>query len=318
MVTRPSRSDPLVANNHLDDYVMTSSSELLLVGLDFPIEERPRWRSSIDTCTMIQEISRFRQEFCGAEEMKVFCKDIFVPGITEDYIVNIGEQNEAQAELEKENIREAMKRLDEVFVEEMEGTGLLDVDQVCKVHMILMNGLHEHAGEFRDKEAYTAWDGKDHYYPPPDSVKSRLERHIDSHNYNIDKRPKIANSIEETEYVIKCAARLMFEFVNTHPFGDGNGRMCRLLANRVLAMITPFPVYIYHNNTSEGIRREDYVNAIVQCRDHLDKGPCEIAAMLAEGVWNGWKSLRARSHWFRKKWMKSMMKSMMKYDCFIA
>ena len=42
----------------------------------------------------------------------------------------------------EENIRKAMKRLEEVFVEDIEGTGLLTVDQVCKVHRILMKGLH--------------------------------------------------------------------------------------------------------------------------------------------------------------------------------
>ena len=286
--------------------------------LDFPIEESPKWRypsSSIGTCTMIKEISRFRKKFCDIEEVKVFCEDVFIPDITADFIyaVNIGEQVGTQTKAETEevlrvsnnsnfvmpsqddktketvNIYKAIRRLDEVFVE-MEGTGLLTVPQVCKVHEILMKGLRRDAGRIRGNEAFTTWNNQRHYYPPPESVENRLYSHIDHHNDYMNALPP-KYSIEETEYVIKCAARLMFEFVNTHPFGDGNGRTCRLLANHVLAMITPFPVYIYHNNTSEGIRREDYINAIVQCRDNPKEGPREIAAMLAEGVWNGWKGL---------------------------
>ena len=29
-----------------------------------------------------------------------------------------------------------------------------------------------------------------------------------------------------TALLFKCAARLLFSFVDAHPFGDGNGRMC--------------------------------------------------------------------------------------------
>ena len=89
------------------------------------------------------------------------------------------------------------------------------------------------------------------------------------------------------EHVFKCAARLLFDFVDTHPFGDGNGRMCRLLANYVLMLITPLPVGLYYTNSSG---QKDYIDAIVQCQNHLEEGLCDLAALLVEGAWNGWKT----------------------------
>lgn len=184
------------------------------------------------------------------------------------------------------NVYKAMSKLHDVAEKNMEGNGLLTVTQVCDIHEILMKGLHRDAGKIRSTEALTTWNGLVHFYPPPYSVENRLFGHIDLHNiYMCELPPKY--SVEETEYVIKCAARLMFEVVNTHPFGDGNGRTCHLLASYVLGMITPFPVCICHDN---GIGRR---LAIVRCRDNPEEGPREIAAMLAEGVWNGWKNLYA-------------------------
>ena len=57
------------------------------------------------------------------------------------------------------------------------------------------------------------------------------------------------NSQEEVDHVFKCASRLLFDFVDTHPFLDGNGHMCRLLASYVLNLITPFPVSLYRTNS---------------------------------------------------------------------
>ena len=97
-------------------------------------------------------------------------------------------------------------------------------------------------------------------------------------------------SEEYTAGVFKCAARLMFDFVDTHPYMDGNGRMSRLLANYVLGLITPFPVAIYHSSESRSAR-DDYVNAVIHCRDNPEEGPRALAAMLVEGAWYGWKKL---------------------------
>jgi len=67
--------------------------------------------------------------------------------------------------------------------------------------------------------------------------------------------------------------------------------MCRLLANHVLSLITPFPVRLCHSHHTNRSGREDYIKAIVQCRKHPEEGPRELATMLVEGAWQGWNCL---------------------------
>ena len=149
-----------------------------------------------------------------------------------------------------------------------------------------------------------------HVYPPPKKAEDQFYGVVEWYNSAVSRLQK--KDVEKpctsccfsiacdqstdpsfTKDVIKYSALLMSNFVNAHPFIDGNGRMCRLLANYALGLITPFPVTIYHTDTAagNGIGRDDYVRAIVQFRDHPDEGPRDIAAMLAEGLWRGWKIL---------------------------
>ena len=95
-------------------------------------------------------------------------------------------------------------------------------------------------------------------------------------------------STSKVELLFKRAARLLFDFVNAHPFADGNGRTCRLLANYVISLIMPFPV----TPCGEGGNiKDDYLKAIIECRDHREKGPGALASMLIEDTWRGWKYL---------------------------
>ena len=114
---------------------------------------------------------------------------------------------------------------------------------------------------------------------------------VDHHNFYMDSCQLDKSSMEYTAFIFKCAARLLFKFVDTHPFVNGNGRMCWLLANYGVGLITPFPVSLYHTQSKARSGRDDYLNAIVHCRQHPQEGPRELATMLVKGAWRGWDSL---------------------------
>ena len=193
-----------------------------------------------------------------------------------------------RCEKETVNTYEAVKFLHSIH-EVMGNTGFLTVQEICDVQRVLLRGLHPDCGEIRTRDAYTHWRGGRHYYPPPKQAEELLYALIDHHNKRMAECQHASNSDEYTVYVFKCAADLLFEFVSVHPFGDGNGQMCRLLANYVVGLITPFPMSLYHN--PERNARQDYLNAIVHCREHPEEGQHELTAMLIQGAWGGWKCL---------------------------
>ena len=188
------------------------------------------------------------------------------------------------------NIYKALKYADELR-EEMKNTGLLTVQQICDIHRVLMTGLRKDAGEMRKHHVYTSCKGEIHLYPQPLVAEQIFYACVDHHCCQMSRllnSPNELSSVLEVELLFKRAARLLFDFVDAHPFADGNGRMCRLLANYVISLITPFPV------TPCGERgniKDDYLKAIIDCRDHRDKGPGVLASMLIEDTWRGWKSL---------------------------
>ena len=192
--------------------------------------------------------------------------------------------------LETVNTYEAVTELLHNTHEAMGNTGILTVQQICDIHRVLLQGLLPDCGKLRSREAYTHWHGGRHYYPPPNQAEDLFYALIDHHNKRMEECPYASNSDEYTSYIFNCAARLLFEFVSVHPFGDGNGRLCRLLATYVLGLITPFPVSLYHSPDRNA--REDYLNAIVHCREHPEaEGPRELTAMLIQGAWRRWKCL---------------------------
>ena len=201
---------------------------------------------------------------------------------------NIGSKHTEKTETL--NVLSAMKELHRIKAE-MGNSGLLTVQLVCDVHRVLMKSLHKDAGELRETVVYTRHKGTIHVYPEPTHAKILLDGIINRHNIFVEGSPKDKQSIEYVTHVFKYAARLLFDFVDTHPFSDGNGRMCRLLANYSISHITPFPVGIYHSKNPEKNTREDYINVIVKYRENPKDGPRELAIMLIEdAVWT-WKVL---------------------------
>ena len=97
------------------------------------------------------------------------------------------------------------------------------------------------------------------YFPDFKKVRSLLEQLCKSVNEKID----TVNDIE----ILKLAADIHYNFVNIHPFGDGNGRTARLLMNYV---------QLYHNESLIKIFTEDRTEYIDALNETEEKENLEI------------------------------------------
>ena len=293
--------------------------------LKFEFEEHPSWRSPEEktaTSEMLREIAELTDRYKTLpEEAHKFSQTLFARAMAVDYVYNsnvgedvgtqtmdetetllerlfdgeeLQESDKSKEKMETINTYKAMRAIYE-FHKEMDKTGMLTVQQVCEVHKVLLDGLPKCDGEIRKSEVCTFCQNGPHYYPPPEKAEQLFYYAIDHHNIHMEALQSgsvVTTTREKVEYLVKCAAWLLFKFVDAHPFLDGNGRMCRLLANYVLSVITPFPVALYHtyrSNSRSG--RQNYIDAIVECRNHPEQKPCKLATMLIEGAWWGWTCL---------------------------
>ena len=281
-------------------------------GLDFQVSE--------DAALKVHEVIGFVKQFEDTtEEEKSFCTQHFARAMAVNYVynLNIGERIGTQTEedtkeiidrllsqkstdraptlsteqLETQNTYLGLKQFEDIR-KEMEYSGLLTVNLICDVHKTLMKGIKEqnNCGVVRKSDVYTHWDGSIHYYPPADKVEDLFYRIIDHHNLYMD---SVANMeiVEKVSYIFRCAAWLLFTFVDIHPFVDGNGRLCRLLANHVLSLITPFPINAYCPSGKEGNDRQCYIEAIVECRKSSARHPVRLCEMLIGSALASWTNL---------------------------
>jgi Fic family protein len=107
-------------------------------------------------------------------------------------------------------------------------------------------------GDLRVAQVYV--DKK--YFPDFNKVPRLLEEYVKSVNERID------NAIGTD--VVKLSADVHYNFVNIHPFGDGNGRTSRLLMNYI---------QMYHNEPLIKIFTEDraeYIDALNETEEKED------------------------------------------------
>ena len=165
-------------------------------------------------------------------------------------------------------------------------TGLLDVEEcVQDTHKLLMRNLLERSkcGWF-STEIRISTGG--HLFPKfnaTEEVFVEVQRIIDQYNSTINFiKESNLDSIKRCSMYIRCAAWLLYNFVSLHPFSDGNGRMCRLLASNCLYLVFPFPCPIY--NISAPTERDDYLRALKEA-DGQNGDVRSLVALLIESGW---------------------------------
>ena len=299
--------------------------------LDFTIPEQPSWREEhMPTSEKLDDIIQWWKQYDAlTEEDKQICEKRFARVMAIQYVYesNVGESVGTQTykdtkeileclmteknvqrkwttkEIETINTEVALRQMHELHTQsEMDRTGMLTVQQICDIHKILMSGLRilqGDEGNLRKTVAYTKRpNGAIHYYPKPEQIEAMIYGAIDEHNIHMEYMPPVTSMETRIPYIIKSAAWLLARFVTIHPFGDGNGRLCRLLANYVLSLVTPFPVHVYQ---TANVKRLVYLNAIIQCQDD-DSDPLDLAALLVDSIWIRWDCLfKSLETWKKSK-----------------
>ena len=165
-----------------------------------------------------------------------------------------------------------------------EGSKPLTEDLIQETHRILMNGLKTEegtpikAGEYRQ----IALRAGDHVFLPQEHVSRAMEKLVLDYN-------RKANDISHDPY--ELASWLLYHFVTIHPFEDGNGRMCRLLAcYSLLRDGLPFPVTI---TTGHKKAHKHYVQCIERDRYRGRGGQPHLTTLMLHSVIRVWSNFMA-------------------------
>jgi Fic family protein len=116
--------------------------------------------------------------------------------------------------------------------EAMEQLNPTELDDLLKMHGILMRGLIKNAGHWRTGGAGIYQEDKVIHVAPPASQLPRLMSDLFDWLKYTDAHPLIASAAFHYE----------FEFI--HPFSDGNGRMGRLWQTLILSQWQPLLAYL--------------------------------------------------------------------------
>ena len=123
----------------------------------------------------------------------------------------------------------------------------LNAEIIKQTHKIMMDGKNILVGEYRKSPTFVK-----HYYrifPPADTIGRLVDDALHGY-YNPTSRDPIL-----------AAANLFADLIRIHPFGDGNGRLCRMILSHVLIQdgYYAFPVLLGLFNNRE---RQHYIQAV--------------------------------------------------------
>ena len=195
------------------------------------------------------------------------------------------------------NLRKAYEHLlKKVKREEKESDyGLIESSLLKETHCILVQGkpgsTAHTRGKFSNEKRYNDYTEERYYYQQPEDMEEAVDKLIQKYNDMFDLCTKDGlKEFDDFYYLFKTCAWLLFELLDLHPFGDGNGRLCRILCSYLLSKFTPFPTPVYNVWTDSS--KTDYYEALVDAREqdlpNLCRHPTALTTMIIECSYYGW------------------------------
>lgn len=151
----------------------------------------------------------------------------------------------------------------------------LTVDTILDLHRTLGSDIMDGAGVFR--EASSGPHGYDYVYLDHHLVQDHLGCLVDEHN-RLCASMAASGKLHSLEERIKLASWFAFEFMDIHPFSNGNGRLGRLLCAWHFLDILPAPL-VFRND------RDCYLQSLVDGRASVPHCPSVFAAFVVESMY---------------------------------
>ena len=202
-------------------------------------------------------------------------------------------------EQETINVKKAYEHLLEKINREEEESdyGLMESSLLKETHRILMENIDlpkgsTKPGEFSKEKRHAEFNGEVYNYPyypkPGDMEKAVDELLLDRYNVMFDLCTRDGlKEFDDFYFLFKTCAWLLFELLDLHPFGDGNGRLCRILCSYALSKLNPFPTPVYNVWTESC--KDDYRQALVDTRKNKGRQPTTLTTMIIECCYYGWR-----------------------------
>jgi fido (protein-threonine AMPylation protein) len=133
-------------------------------------------------------------------------------------------------------------------------TELITIEVVKTLHKIIMDGLLENSGEFRKARAAPIVSIRE--YVHPSMIHTKLKQLLSETGEALGEVWKIAdNEVDLLQKLIVTATVFFGEFLRIHPFGNGNGRLARVLFSIVMKPFMKIHMPI-------GLPREKYLSGL--------------------------------------------------------
>jgi len=141
------------------------------------------------------------------------------------------------------------RKLSIEFIQEIEALVMKNTGTLTNT---VLGSFDTSKGDLRLAQVYV--DKK--YFPDYQKVPTLLQQLCNAVN---DKINNVKN-----ENILKLASDIHYNFINIHPFADGNGRTARLLMNYIQLYHNEPPIKIFTEN------RADYINALNESEEQAN------------------------------------------------